>query len=540
MQKLLSKYNIYLIAILTIGAIFRFYGINWDQGHYLHPDERAIIMFTTPLQFPKTLDEFLSPESPMNPHFFAYGNFPLYLLKAASSLLGNINIELSSYEKMYLVGRAISALADIGTIILIFLIGKRIGGKSVGLLASFFYTIAVFPIQASHFFAVDILLTFFITLALYRLLIFYEKPSVKNAFFIGVCFGLALVTKISAMILFISIAVAIAAAYKSRNLKQLIQSFLIIIAAAGMTFILLQPYALIDSKEFIKQNLLQSEMTHNAFIFPYTLQYVGKIPYFYELKNVFLWGLGPVLASLAFIGVFYFLSGAKELILFVFFLAYFITVGKFAVGWMRYMLPLYPIFCLFAAVMFLRILSFIPPSYRLILNTLYFILIIVWPLSFMHIYTFPHTRIAATEWIQKNIPANATLAVEHWDDRLPLSGGETYQFIEMTLYEQPDDEKKWVALNQKLIEADYIILSSNRLYTPLPKLADCAKYKSCYPKTAKYYQDLFNESLGFQKVAEFTSFPTIPLLNIPIDDQGADEAFTVYDHPKVMIFKKTT
>ncbi|MBI2443099.1 MAG: hypothetical protein HYV40_04310 [Candidatus Levybacteria bacterium] len=95
-------------------------------------------------------------------------------------------------------------------------------------------------------------------------------------------------------------------------------------------------------------------------------------------------------------------------------------------------------------------------------------------------------------------------------------------------------------MKEYLAQTDYIILSSNRLYTPLQKLTNCDVLPSgrCYPQTAMYYRALFQGLLGFKKVAEFTSFPTIPLLNIPIDDQGADESFTVYDHPKVMIFQK--
>jgi hypothetical protein len=110
----------------------------------------------------------------------------------------------------------------------------------------------------------------------------------------------------------------------------------------------------------------------------------------------------------------------------------------------------------------------------------------------------------------------------------------------MTLYERPDDRNKWNILNQNLKEADYIIIASNRLYTPLTRLRDCDTYKFCYPYTAKYYDDLFTESNGFYKVAEFTSYPNLKIgpWSLEIVDDHADESFTVYDHPKIMIFKK--
>ena len=62
----------------------------------------------------------------------------------------------------------------------------------------------------------------------------------------------------------------------------------------------------------------------------------------------------------------------------------------------------------------------------------------------------------------------------------------------------------------------------------------------------RYYKDLFAErnllgsKLRFVKVKEFTAYPMIRVgpFHITIPDDTADESFTVYDHPKVMIFKK--
>ena len=83
------------------------------------------------------------------------------------------------------------------------------------------------------------------------------------------------------------------------------------------------------------------------------------------------------------------------------------------------------------------------------------------------------------------------------------------------------------ALNQ----SDYIVESSNRLYGSIPKLP------WRYPVTIRYYDLLFANALGFTKVYDETVSPHLGPWQI--NDQHADESFTVYDHPRVTIFQKT-
>ncbi|MDP3974460.1 MAG: hypothetical protein Q8P65_00540, partial [bacterium] len=237
---------------------------------------------------------------------------------------------------------------------------------------------------------------------------------------------------------------------------------------------------------------------------------------------------------------------AQELILLIFFLSYFAVVGKFAVGWMRYMLPLYPLLCLFGAVLIYKINQVLKNKIKshFMLNTLYLILytsILVWPLSFMHIYTMPHSRITASKWMVNNIPPNSLIGTESWDDTLPIYPN-TFQFLELPMNERDVVPSKWQRINDVLSRADYIVISSNRNYASLQKLTNCSLLPQdrCFAKTARYYEDLFDQKLGFVKIAEFSSYPTMPILGIGINDQSADESFTVYDHPKVMIFKNET
>ena len=56
--------------------------------------------------------------------------------------------------------------------------------------------------------------------------------------------------------------------------------------------------------------------------------------------------------------------------------------------------------------------------------------------------------------------------------------------------------------------------------------------------TTAYYKLLFEGKLGFREALRVTSFPTI--FGIQFDDTWAEEAFSVYDHPEVRIYCKTS
>ncbi len=548
---------IYLLLIIIVGFYFRTFNVNWDSGFYFHPDERAIVMFTVPIQLPQNLAEFFSPESPLNPHFFAYGNFPLYVLRIFSEFASNINPAFKEYSQMYVVGRIISASFDTFTIFTVFLLASSIFSKRTGLFAALSYALFVFPIQSSHFFTVDTMLTFFMTGVLLMLVSLVNNRSTMLFVLLGIFYGLALATKVSALVILPLIIglflILIFRSFKKRGIKlHLFTKMLLFFATAIATFVATQPYTIIDFQEFVKQTVAQSQMSKDPFVFPYTLQYVGKIPFLHEFLNIFLWGIGPIMGIsflVGFIKLFQSilkgrLQAIQTVIVLIYFLFYFALFGSFAVGWMRYMLPIYPILALFCGWLISEqiLTRFKPVNYitKKFMLFLFLIIVLIYPISFTTIYTKLNTRIQASNWINKNIPHGSSLAVEHWDDSLPVYGYENYIQITLPLYD-PDTNQKWQNINQLLKSSEYIVIASNRLYVPLQKLTDCSKLPlyRCYPKTAKYYKKLFSGQLGYKKVAEFTSYPTVPVLNIPIIDDSADESFTVNDHSKIMIFKKT-
>src|SRR5699024_8729312 len=83
----------------------------------------------------------------------------------------------------------------------------------------------------------------------------------------------------------------------------------------------------------------------------------------------------------------------------------------------------------------------------------------------------------------------------------------------------------------QLNQADYIILSSNRIIGSVPRQPER------YPMATHYYDMLIHGDLGFDLVAEFQQKPR--LFGISWNDVNAEETLTVYEHPYVRIFRKT-
>ena len=76
------------LAILGIGAYFRFTGLSWDDSYHLHPDERFLTDVATLLKSTDPITYLRTSESSLNPYnvgktFYVYGNFPMTATRLA-------------------------------------------------------------------------------------------------------------------------------------------------------------------------------------------------------------------------------------------------------------------------------------------------------------------------------------------------------------------------------------------------------------------------------------------------------------------------
>ncbi|MDI3341043.1 MAG: DUF2298 domain-containing protein [Sphaerobacter sp.] len=562
---ILARAGWYIVvgAILALSLGLRFYGHNWDGGWYLHPDERFIaIVASERIRAPEAgqLSTIFDPaHSPLNPRAddadgrpqsFAYGSLPLYVA-LATAWLGTLvtGTDLHSYAHIGGVGRALSALLDTGTVLLAIIFARRAYGRASAALTGILLATSVILLQLAHFFTTDTWITFFATATLVASLRLWESRQLRWAVIAGAALGAGLATKVSVVALVVPVALAAVAPdlpnYGWRLRRCTVQRLAAAGAAAVLVFCLFEPYALWRPGPFIEDAATQWQIVTGRFDVPFTRQFVGTPRGIYQLDNLVRWGLGPALGITALIGVVAALRrairsrGAGDILLVTWVLAYFVLIATAEAKFLRYMAPIVPAAVILAAAWLIGVAQR-QQGARWRRAAAWALVAVValstatWAFAFSTIYTQQHPRLAASEWIFRNVPPGAALTAEYWDDALPipLSGypPSQYRTVTLDLYADRDNESALTYLASQLAQADYVLLSSDRLAGSIPRLP------WRYPVYTQYYHLLETGQLGFQLVYTAAAYPRLG--SLVIRDDAADESFRVYDHPEVRIYQK--
>ena len=144
----------------------------------------------------------------------------------------------------YMICRTLSVLFGTSTLVLLYLIGRRLGGDRLGLLAAFFLSVVPWHIRQSVLFKADITLLFTILLTVYLSLRAIDRPSIRSFAATGVAIGLALSSKFNAGPVAVPLTLG---AFLSKGPKR--RAFLLLVCAAMVSlavFLALQPFILID------------------------------------------------------------------------------------------------------------------------------------------------------------------------------------------------------------------------------------------------------------------------------------------------------
>jgi hypothetical protein len=573
-----------LFGIVLFGGWLRLSHSNWDRGQHLHPDERYLTQVATSIKWPSSPWQYFDVrDSPLSPYrtqpgqSYLYGQLPLFAGKLVATAAGQ-----DDYAHLNIVGRRLSAVLDTGSIVLVFLLalvlfeelGRRVSVVG-GLVAASLYAVTVTVIQASHFFTVESWLVFFSLLTVLVAAHAVRRSVRSNARFsfihvlVGMGLGLAVACKVSGALVAIPVGLGLLGetALVTRRLGSLegclraCTSALTILCTAYVCFRVVSPYAFASSNWFdLRINpafrdalAQQQDATAGKFLYPPSYQWLLSPRLWDPLKNLVAWQLGIPLGIAALAGLvamtWAFLRPVTWLwkreerpglaferqatltlhvMVVSFVLVGFLYFGSRFGHYGRYLLPLVPFAVLAASYGLVslgrwRAISVTAGAAVIAATALY-------ALAYHHIYTKPTTRIAATDWIAAHVPRGSTVATEHWDDSLPVGGlAQQYQGHVLPVFDA-DDANKLKKLYDGLSTADYYFLSSPRAWRTIGRLPDR------FPIMVRYYRRLFGGRLGFVRVARFASEPE--LFGVQMHDIGAEEAFWVYDHPPVLIYRR--
>jgi len=444
-----------LVIILLFGAYFRFVGLNWDENQHLHPDERFMTMVADRIHSVGSVAEYfdtdLSPLNPFSSGSYTYGMFPLFLTRYVAEW-----VSMTEYDRIVIVGRALSGLFDLAAVGMLYLLGARLYNRRVGLLAAALSATAVLPIQLSHYFAVDSFATVFVVAAFYVAVRVMDASCWWRYALFGALAGLAMACKISTAPLLSVIGLAGLVhlaqvwrrpAERSAVLKNVFGGWVIAGLMAALFFRVFQPYAFAGPGFFglhfnqrwldIMKEVRNQVAGHAQW--PPNHHWTNRPMLTFAWTNLAVWGVGLPLGLAATIGWLWAAwrcwqaepgEWQRHLLLVVWVGGYFAWQNLQFWRYMRYFMPIYPFAILLAAWALVELVGrarssrqawrrlttgrwvALPGTLAVLTLVIVLVATCAYAYAFTRIYTRPHTRVEASRWILNNVPGPLNVIVE--------------------------------------------------------------------------------------------------------------------------------
>lgn len=569
------KKEIFLLSLILLAAAgVRFYGIDWGLPFHFNSDEQILFRSTEILRTSPSFDQVLINEW----KFFVYPPFVMHLLILLVTPIFALHpfspFDPAAATLYYIIGRSISASFGIGTVALLYILGKRAYSRGVGFLSATFLAFSVLHVRDSHFFTTDVPFTFFLVLLFIFFLRITEGARNRTYAAAGLIAGLGLATKPTILIAFPLLVYAHFAGMRYQMLpsqpsvaaKILTTRFwsplLIFGGVTLMMLLLMNPYPLIAPREFLQRSLQTAAFVAGTNQPHWVFQFTST-SFSYWFTNLLWFGTGPLLETASLLGVIWAFIRRKpaDLLILIFLALYLGFIGIGFMKFIRYALPLIPFLALLGARFLLEIVGMAKrPMMRTALvatiltvagTSLFF------TLAYLNIYRQEDVRIQASRWIYKNIPQGTAMLVDN-SYTTPLLGtyfikpnffdwyvqcqGDNYcvredyytiKVMNLTGYGSRSllnsSERFTQYLDERFQDVEYLIMGDEFL-------EQYGHRQKQYPWIASFYNELFAGRYGFRELKTFKTCPA--LLGIELNDDRAELTFRLFDHPRVWIFKR--
>ncbi len=416
-----------LIFILVIAFLVRFVGIGYGLPNEFISDEFLMVAVSLKMLDASSLRPYFGNifyHQPLSAYISLIGISAYLSWEMLSHKFSSLS-EISSYyltnaRELIIVPRFLAVIFGVGTVYLLYLLGRDFFNKRVGLIAAFFATFDLLLVEINHTGRVWSFFVFFITLALYASFRVTQRENLKDYIYSALASSLALFTLLPGVLTFFS---SLIPKISLKNLS-LNQKFLGVgkkfWSAFGILFLTLVLSIILNPRglgvAFLRFNLnvpllsnfvLQTQSTPSGTIGAMRVDWVSK----FADPFITLFNYTPVYFLLFFVGLFILWKEDRKkfLVLSSFPFAYYLFIGPlFSYGNVeRALTPFAPYIILVAAFtagkifdkiykkIFSLFLIFVFSLYSILISTLFDIKI-----------TRVDTRVMAQEWFSQNVSEN--------------------------------------------------------------------------------------------------------------------------------------
>jgi len=508
------RVTVLVLGLIVLGLITRLPGLKWGMPYFYHVDERGFGKFTI---FYFTGD--------LNPHFFEVPSAYTYMTAAVwygyylgGKITGRFHTPMDVFKAYYqdptvfvVLGRLLSALLAVATVVLAFVIGRKMYGLRAGALAALLLVFSLEHVKQSHCFIPDVTMVFFLALSFLFIWSIYTTGKTSAYILAGLFAGLAYATKYGGH--YMALPLLLAHLFRaSENKEPFLRSLFspklwgALVSFFG-GFLIGCPFAVLDSPKFLQdfrrqtehlftQGHLGSSTTEPAWLFYFRYGFrdnVGRLAQF-------LVPAGIVAALVR--------HRRKDWLLLSVPLTMFPLTGIMKAYATRYLMPLVVFLVLLAALFLDEILTWTAsglrkirkpalPAWAVTAVLAVIVLAFILPSAvsvarYDDSVTRTETRSKAKTWVEANIPKGERVAIESY---APALNPKDYRYIYKNALGEEELDWYAVRLVKYAIISDIMYLRFTQSPRDFPK--EAAFYRSLDEKAflLKTYAPRWDEDL---------------------------------------------
>jgi hypothetical protein len=392
-------------ALVALALALRLYGIAAGLPDVHQIDEPSYSMHTGELDWGG-----MRPKTQLSPTGYPYSIVALRTVigwsDALESRLRALAGAADNEAYHALLGRLISALFGALAVLPVFLLGLRLSGRTAAVCAGLLMAVDFLHVRQSHWGTPDVLMVSFVMAGVLASVACVSDGRRRWVLLAGLCAGLATVVKLPGLLVLLGVGLALLLAPRpGRSWWRRLLDGALAAAVAGAVFLLVDPYALLDSATFLRDT--QYILGHAN----YVVEGQPPQPVLLVYLKALWYGGGPVVCVVALLGTLTVLRAHERrrevllvLLLPAIYLAYMSTKASV---YLRYTMLLVPFVALFAGLGLELLARRWSMRARRLLVPACVLALAAWPLAhslrFGVLQSRPDTRELANEWLAANL-----------------------------------------------------------------------------------------------------------------------------------------